>query len=165
MKRCDDCIGGYTCEALNGACLHTAIRPAPKPKRAPKKPLRQLARTPIKKQNAKRRQAEFARCYHSRGRVAFVKSLPCPVCEAVGMSGRWTVQRENAHVVGGGAGRKADFTAIVPLCSHHHRALHAAGSLSAFYVTFGGRVDLAREAARVEALWQSHVATTETEKT
>lgn len=41
-----------------------------------------MKRTPIKKRNAKRRASEFARCYHSRARVAFVKSMPCLYCTA-----------------------------------------------------------------------------------
>lgn len=80
---------------------------------APKK------RTPIKKRNPKRRQSEFARCYHSKERVLFVKSLPCAWCAKL----RLPIQcgaTENAHTEGGGAGRKAHYTTIAPLGRYHH---------------------------------------------
>ena len=89
--------------------LPTAV---PKPPRAPK-----AARTPIargkrpNRSNTKRKAAEFARCYHSVERVEFVKRLPCAACGVVGYS-------QNAHVGkdGKGAGRKAHYTMIAPLC-------------------------------------------------
>lgn len=73
--------------------------------------------------NAKRRASEFARCYGSKERVEWVKSLPC-----VGCATYWPIQpspgwvSENAHTVTGGKGRKADADTIVPLCAAHHRA-------------------------------------------
>lgn len=87
---------------------------------------------PPKKRNAKRRVTEFARCYHSRKRVLFVKGLPCIIC------GHGPC--DNAHIENGGAGRKADYAKIVPLCcmpmDHpyspgyprgHHGELHRIG--------------------------------------
>lgn len=64
-----------------------------------------------KRVNAARRKREFARAYGSEARVAFVRSLMCVGCLAVGRS-------ENAHVgrKGAGAGRKADYDQIAPLC-------------------------------------------------
>lgn len=60
--------------------------------------------------NRKRRKSEFARCYHSKARVEWVKSLPCVFCAHRGCS-------ENAHVWGrSGMGRKGPYTEIVPLC-------------------------------------------------
>lgn len=115
-------------------------------------------RTPVKKRNAARRKSEFARCYHSKARVAFVKSLPCVAC------GKGPC--ENAHVENGGTGRKADYTLIVPLCSRrshngehppigcHHR-LHNLG-VKTFEAQH--RIDLHQEAARIEALWQQTVS-------
>lgn len=148
----------------------TPISPAPKPApRSPKKrsystikpksfsekikAIRKLQSScaPLSKHNVKRKASEFQRCYHSKARVRFVKSEPCPVCQALGM--RHLVESDNAHIVGGGAGRKAGYEKIVPLCRLHHRALHAAGSLSAFYVTFGGLVDLAAFAAQTHSRW------------
>lgn len=65
---------------------------------------------PIRKVNPKRRKSEFARTYHSKERVAFVRGLKCSACGVVGYS-------ENAHVLGnGGMSRKADYTTIAPLC-------------------------------------------------
>lgn len=73
----------------------------------------------VKPRNPKRRQSEFARAYHSKERVEWVKSLPCCVCS--------TVPSDNAHVGNGGAGRKAGYESIVPLCREHHRELHNIG--------------------------------------
>lgn len=132
-----------------------------KKRRGSQKPLpprsHPVARGAVKRSNPKRKASEFRRAYGSKARVEWVKRQPCPVCLALGMRGDWTAERDNAHIVGGGAGRKADRTMIVPLCRHHHRALHAAGSLSAFYVTFGCKVDLADVAVRTEAAWQTFV--------
>jgi hypothetical protein len=103
--------------------------PAPKPVFPPKAPKLARKRTPIarhtrvKRVNRKRKASEFARCYHSRARVRFVKALPCVVCAAISpfiarvMAGR----SENAHTVIDGAGRKAGYETIVPLCHSHHR--------------------------------------------
>lgn len=78
----------------------------------------------VRKVNPKRRKAEFARCYHSKERVEFVKSLGCIYCASISpLFGR--VSRifpiHNAHTENGGRGRKADYTTIIPLCTSHHR--------------------------------------------
>ena len=92
-------------------------KPEPRKKKEPKPP---------KARNAKRREPEFARCYGSEARVEWVQKLPCivPACRIGGL-------RENAHIEGDGAGRKADYTKIVPLCRSHHRttfySLHVMG--------------------------------------
>lgn len=60
--------------------------------------------------NKKRKAKEFARAYHSVERVEFVKDQPCKACHRLFAS-------ENAHVLGnGGAGRKAGYETIAPLC-------------------------------------------------
>lgn len=79
-------------------------------------------KTKPKARNVKRRQSEFARCYGSRQRVEWVKSLPCMGCVTywpISPSPGWL--SENAHTVTGGAGRKADADTIIPLCTNHHR--------------------------------------------
>lgn len=93
--------------------------PAPKPAPREKKPPK-----PPRAKNAKRSASEFTRCYGSEERVEWVRSLPCivPGCRQLS---------ENAHIIGDGAGRKADADKIVPLCVMHHRsgqyALHHLG--------------------------------------
>ena len=101
-------------------------------------------RTRLKARNAKRREAEFARCYGSTERVEWVKRQLCYVCGAL--------PSENAHIVTGGMGRKSDFTNIVPLCVAHHALLHRMGR-PAFerYLT----TDLDALAGITEARWQS----------
>lgn len=105
-------------------------------------------RTRLKAVNPARRKREFARCYGSAERVAFVRSLPCVVCGAMSFGAS-----QNAHVETDGMGRKADARRIVPLCAPHHRSLHARGIL-AFQDRYG--VDLYVAAAATDAAWQRH---------
>jgi hypothetical protein len=77
---------------------------------------------PPRKVNPKRRKSEFARCYHSRQRVRWVKSLPCLVCASISpLLIHCTGPSDNAHTVTDGMGRKAGYDTIVPLCRSHHR--------------------------------------------
>src|SRR3954467_3732320 len=80
-------------------------------------------RKPVKRVNAKRKASEFRRCYHSTERVEWAKSLPCVASGVLG-------NIENVHVVGDGAGRKSDYTNIVPLTRELHRQLHRIGAES-----------------------------------
>lgn len=99
---------------------HKAKRLANPP--APRTPIGR--KTVPKKKNVKRRQSEFARCYHSKERVAWVKSLPCVICAGLSpFIAAVTGPRDNAHTESGGAGRKAGYETIVPLCRNHHRRL------------------------------------------
>jgi len=63
------------------------------------------------------------RIYGSKERRRWIKSLPCLACCLVSpifaLADKWSC--ENAHVVTGGMGRKADASHIVPLCRTHHR--------------------------------------------
>jgi len=72
------------------------------------------SRRPINKVNPVRRAREFARCYGSKARVAFIKTLACVVCGAT--------PSDNAHIHGSksGMGRKADYADIIPLCRKCH---------------------------------------------
>lgn len=110
-----------------------------------------------KASNPKRRAKEFARCYHSVERVEWVKARPCQVCLKIGVS-------ENAHTIGGGAGRKAGYETIAALCGRHqwadefvvgcHGQLHALGP-RLFQERY--RVDLAQLAATLQAKWRAHL--------
>lgn len=101
-----------------GRRAHNSTLPVPSQKtlisgtRSAKKGTSLARKSPVKKVNRKRRASEFARCYHSKERVAFVKSLPCAACGFVGFS-------QNAHVVDDGTkggGRKSGYGCIAPLC-------------------------------------------------
>jgi len=119
-----------------------------------KKPMRRSTK-PMKKRNPKRRKNEFARTYHSRERVAWVKEQPCAVNGAVACGiifNRYPT--ENAHIKGGGGGRKSDARFIVPLCSAHHRWLHIHGKAK-FEADY--HVDLDEAAAETERRWQQCV--------
>ncbi len=101
------------------------FKPAPKSAPRVKVAKPRKPRKPIKKVNTKRHTREWLRAYGSPERVNFVRWLRCVVqtfvCERnVGL-------RENAHIVTGGASRKADADKIVPLCNHHHFMLNCAG--------------------------------------
>lgn len=103
-----------------------------------------------KARNPKRKAKEFARCYHSVERVEFVKDQPCKACGRLFAS-------ENAHVLGnGGAGRKAGYKTIAPLCGPTfdregcHRTLHRL-SRDLFEKDFG--IDLEAAAAATQRAW------------
>jgi hypothetical protein len=102
-------------------------------------------RTKVKNTNRRRRAKEFARAYGSEERVEFVRNLPCIVCGSR--------PSENAHIVTGGMGRKADYQLIVPLSSDCHAMAHAKG-MSWLEVERG--IDLELAAACTEAAWQSY---------
>ena len=99
--------------------------------------------------NRKRRPTEWQRAYHSTARVEWVKAQRC-VAFWHGCVG----PIQNCHVVTGGMGRKADYTAIVPGCAHHHAEMHQ--GVQSFQRKYG--IDLEAEAARVAALWEAQTA-------
>jgi hypothetical protein len=110
------------------------------------------ARKRPNKVNPTRKAKRFAEAYHSVERVLFVQNLECVAClfviEQIGPS-------VNAHVGTGGAGLKAGYANILPLCDTHHQKLHAMGR-----ATFerGYLLDLYRCAESTEALWRAHLA-------
>lgn len=152
--------------------LKTAC-PKPKPKRSPlKKPLfssiKQPSHTenlraaatlraktkPLKKRNAKRAKSEFARCFHSKERVAWIKSLPCVVCGAISPIFNLVRGRsDNAHTAKDGMGRRAGYETIVPLCRSHHRIYDERQWPLANPVA---RARIAAGAPLIEAAWQRH---------
>lgn len=95
--------------------------------------------------NRKRQASAFARAFHSKARVAFVKALPCTLD-----SGACAGPMHNHHTRSRGAG--GDFTTIVPLCQLHHDVVHRFGQRSAFAAH---RVDPKEAATRVEAMWSA----------
>lgn len=130
-------------------------------------PFRAPRRSKIKKKP--RTPAQFARIYGSAERVAWIQARPCVVCG-------WTGGCENAHIVGGGVGRKSGYANIVPLCGAHparpgtayisrgdgfdigcHAALHSCG-IKTFQKAYF--VNLVECAAKTEAAWQSHLRET-----
>ena len=117
--------------------------PAPKPKPMEKRPPR-----PPKAKNATRAASEFTRTYHSEERVMWVQSLPCVVQPCSHPS-------ENVHVEGDGAGRRAGYESVVPMCRSHHRELHRVG-VTEFEGTF--YVALAEMALETERAWRRYAA-------
>lgn len=118
--------------------------PVPKPQpREKKKP------KPPRAKNAQRSADAFVRNYHSEERVEWVSWQPCIVagCDK---------PTENAHIEIDGAGLKADYTKIVPLCKGHHQtrrdSLHNLGREA-----FEGEhlVDLAALALDTERCWRA----------
>jgi hypothetical protein len=110
----------------------------------------------INPRNKDRRAREFARAYGCEDRVLFVKhGLRCvaPYC--------YRTTCDNAHIEGGGMGRKAHYTKIVPLCSGlagHHAQFHELGSKAAFEARHRERdrdFDLDVEAEWTETMWQT----------
>ena len=105
--------------------------------------------------NRKRKAKNFARAYHSKARVEFVKSLPCTYCW--GLSPFFAMApgtSHNAHTVGGGTSRKADYTTIIPLCaSHHTRYDEHQPPFDKAKI----RSAMVRAATVVERMWQAHL--------
>lgn len=133
-------------------------RPVSVPKPPPRPPRKRKA---VKRRNPKRQRSEFARCYHSKERVAFVKALPCIVC------GHGPC--DNAHIESDGMGRKAHYTKIVPLCCMpsdapnspgyergHHGRMHRLG-VGTFLHQYRNPPDLAAAAAATEKRWQDRL--------
>ena len=116
------------------------------------------SRKPIARRNADRKAATFARVYGSESRVQWVQSLPCLACLLVDRTKGWGTV-ENAHVTDPqqdkGTGRKAHFSGIVPLCRGHHVRFDR------WLFPFNDpaqREFIERQAERIEAAWQAHLA-------
>ncbi len=97
----------------------------------------------------KRSRAEFDRIYGSPERAAWVKGSPCIV------PGCLASPCDNAHVINGGAGKKADAKYVAPICHPHHNECDNArnGGKQTFQKKYG--VNLLECAARTEAAWQA----------
>ena len=117
----------------------------------------------VKPVNAKRKAAEFKRCYHSKERVEWVKEHPCLVGGFCCTSPFGIGVNENAHIPSrSGMSRKGPYTKIVPLCKWHHTAspdasLHALNKEG--FNRYHG-LDLDAEAAALEARWQAYLQRT-----
>lgn len=117
---------------------------------APGKPPR--SRKPVKKRNAKRRLDEWQRTYHSKARVEFVAALPCVVAGVCSNPETHVGPSDNAHIVGGGMGRKADYDTIIPLCRKCHQYLHTSG---ARHFARAYQISLGTYAALTEERWRA----------
>ena len=111
-----------------------------------------IRRAPIKRKG--RSASEYARIYHSKKRVLFVKSLPCQMCFVVGRS-------VNAHVGGNGKGmgRKANYDQIAAMCGKCH---YAYDNSEAPYERDGSHGEWNRmlvlcAADRTQRLWLEHI--------
>ena len=108
-------------------------------------------RTPVKAVNAKRKATAFARAYHSKERVAFIRGLLCIAC--VSVLGPFTpaVPSDNAHTgKAPGKGLKAHYSTIVPLCRNHHRRYDEHRKPFDIAAT---RAALQQAAALIELMW------------
>jgi hypothetical protein len=86
--------------------------------------------------------------------VAWVKSQPCVYCFALSPVFASFFTSHNAHTQTGGAGRKADYTTIVPLCAVHHSRF----DLHQFPFDNEEQREAIRACApKIEARWQSHL--------
>lgn len=114
------------------------------PKPEPRQPAK---RKPVKRKNVKRSAKEFARCFGSAERVAFVQALPSCV------SGLGPC--ENCHIEGDGAGRRAHYSKIVPLTHIEHLRIHSMGrrTFEEFYAA-----NLTELAEETERAWQAFSA-------
>lgn len=113
----------------------------------------------VKPVNRKRRASEFKRCYHSKERVAFVKSLSCIVRTIPGhVSAFHLGEIENAHVGRrAGGSRKGPFTEIAPMCRRHHHIFHE--GRESFLAAYAMTDELLMTHARLtQALWEQSSA-------
>jgi hypothetical protein len=79
-----------------------------------------IRRKKLKAVNPARRAKEFARTYGSKERCQWIAEQPCAWCVLRGLV-RISRPSDNAHSEGGGGmGRKADYTTVLPMCRRHH---------------------------------------------
>jgi hypothetical protein len=100
--------------------------------------------------NKARQAREFARCYGSAARVAFVRSLPCAAC------GRGPSVNAHLHDDGTkGAGRKSGFATIGPLCHGCHDLFDGrAGGGKARFAELYPDFDPVEVAAETQRRWR-----------
>lgn len=110
--------------------------------------LKELRRTGVIKPKRRRSRQhlrdEYARKYGSEERVQAIKAMPCcvPGCDSTPC--------DNAHIKGGGMGRKSDWTHIANLCRFHHIARdQVLGSNERFQEVYG--ISLEAVAAQLAA--------------
>lgn len=137
--------------------FNSSLPAASKPMARNKAPIPRHAKLerggPPKRENRARKLSAFARSYHSKARVRFVKSLPCAA------DGRGPC--DNAHIPheSAGAGLKAIYQAVIPLCSGIngcHAKQHRDG-WSGLGMNEEGR---RRAAENTEEAWREHCART-----
>lgn len=111
----------------------------------PKPIVKQKKRKGVKRENVARSAREFTRAFGSAERISFVSQLPSVVSGAGPCV--------NAHVRGGGAGRRADARWIVPMTDGEHRMMHQMGQ-----TTFAKlhHLDLDALAEETNRAWEQH---------
>lgn len=122
---------------------YTRLAPTGGPKR----------RRGVRRVNPQRKASRFAETYHSVGRVAWVKTLPCAACLAFGELAGCAGRIENAHVGGNdGASRKGPYWEIAPLGRAHHRRFD---EYKPPFDTEAARAAMLDAAAQTEAAWRA----------
>ena len=121
-------------KAANPAAKGTV---APKHGKAHRSPLRPKPR----------KQSERERIYGPTGFLDWLHKLPCLVC-----GHRGDIHAHHTPHPSSGMGRRADWVALVPICSAHHRMIHDIGQKR---VAAMAGLDWARAAARVQAAWEA----------
>jgi hypothetical protein len=114
-----------------------------------KTPLRSSGRPTPKKRSA----AERTRIYGTDAHQAWLRAHACVGCASTGSDER---PHHLHHVTNGGAGRKADASALVPLCPDCHAFYHQYGPstfAAAFWRMLAGRT-LREWAAHYARAWQ-----------
>lgn len=109
----------------------------------------------VKPRNAKRKKSEWARAYHSEAFVRFTKSAPCAA------DGRTPC--DAAHTENGGAGRKGDWTTIIPLCSGIN-GCHAKQHREGWAAIGMSEVGRERAVANHQAAWAERMQPREDER-
>jgi len=117
------------------------------PRRSTGLPQRKARPKPV---NRKRKASEFARCYGSKERVAWVKRQNCAVGSAACCG-----EIHNAHAFGDGTSRRADAEFILPMCDYHHRQMHYRGAMT-FETMYN--MNLYAASQRTNARWLAHLA-------
>ena len=108
-----------------------------------------IARSPVRRRNAKRHTANALRAYGGPDRCAWVASQPCTV------RGCPRQPSQNAHTASGGVSRKADASTVIPLCAVHHHELHTVGARSFERLH---ALSLDTEAQRIARVWEELTA-------
>jgi hypothetical protein len=106
---------------------------------------RMLRRAPTRRKP--RKASERERIYGPKGRVEFVQSLPCIVCQSF--------PSDNMHIKGDGVSRKAGYQWIVPCCRTHHEDAHRIG-IKTFARAFD--IDLELAAIATQQQWLAYQA-------
>ena len=142
------------------------MNPQPKPVAKPKKPRQPLRRSWMR---AGKRKTKHARRVREWGRMAFYKSLPCGLLEAMSALEKVSIHQarvwvdfcdgvvEVAHLGPRAGWRRGKDAETAPLCRKHHRDIDGqVGGKAPWYVARGREGQFAVRArliAQADALW------------